>query len=331
VSVVGAALSGASYATEQWLAYGVEGLPSMHAEWDERQFAALAQRLEPGGRLLRVWPLEGGVSAQVTAFELEAADGRRRTMLMRRHGAVDLAHNPRIARDEFRLLQVTRAHGLTTPAPLLCDESRALFQDAFIVIEYVEGETDFAPAALDDYLARMAAELARVHSVRDATELDFLPRLGCGYGPRPAQLDDALGEGRIRDALEAAWPLARLNAAVLLHGDYWPGNLVWRDGALAAVIDWEDARVGDPLYDLANSRLELLFFFGAEALATFTARYLAGAAADLDVANLPYWDLCAALRPCSRLSTWGLDAALEQQLRERHQAFVARALGALGA
>jgi aminoglycoside phosphotransferase (APT) family kinase protein len=301
----------------------------MHAEQDERRFSALVQRLALGGRLLRVWPLEGGVSAQVTAFELEAADGQRRTLLLRRHGAVDLAHNPRIARDEFRLLQLTQAHGLTTPAPVLCDESRDVFPDAYIVIEYVAGETDFAPADPDAYLARMAAELVRIHSVRDAPELDFLPRLGCGCGPRPAQLDESLNEGRIRNALQAAWPLARLNEAVLLHGDYWPGNLVWRDGALAAVIDWEDARVGDPLADLANSQLELLFFFGAEAMQTFTARYLAGAAADFDVANLPYWDLCAALRPCSKLSTWGLDAALEQQLRDRHQAFVAQALAAL--
>jgi aminoglycoside phosphotransferase (APT) family kinase protein len=302
----------------------------MHAEQDARQFAALVQRLAPGGRLLRVWQLEGGVSAQVTAFELATADGQRRTLLMRRHGAVDLAHNPRIARDEFRLLQVTRAHGLTTPAPVLCDESRELFADAFIVLEYVEGETDFAPDDLGDYLRRMAAELLRIHGVQDAPELDFLPRRGCGFGPRPAQLDDALGEGRIRDALEAVWPLARLNGAVLLHGDYWPGNLVWRAGRLAAVVDWEDACVGDPLADLANSRLELLFFFGVEAMQTFTTRYLAGAAADLDVANLPYWDLCAALRPCGKLSSWGLDAAAERQLRERHHTFVAQALAALG-
>jgi aminoglycoside phosphotransferase (APT) family kinase protein len=301
----------------------------MHAEQDERQFAALVQHLAPGGRLLRSWPLEGGVSAQVTAFELEAGDGQRRTLLMRRHGAADLAHNPRIARDEFRLLQFTQAHGLATPAPVLCDESRELFADAFIVIEYVAGATDFAPVDPDDYLARMAAELARIHSVRDAPDLDFLPRLGAGYGPRPARLDESLHEGRIRDALEATWPLERLNPTALLHGDYWPGNLVWRDGVLAAVIDWEDARVGDPLYDLANSRLELLFFFGAEVLETFTARYLAVAAADLDGANLPYWDLCAALRPCGKLATWGLDVATERQLRQRHEAFVAQALTAL--
>ena len=40
-------------------------------------------------------------------------------------------------------------------------------------------------------------------------------------------------------------------------------------------------------------------------------------------------DLCAALRPCGKLATWGLDADTERQLRQRHQASVARALTAL--
>jgi aminoglycoside phosphotransferase (APT) family kinase protein len=34
--------------------------------------------------------------------------------------------------------------------------------------------------------------------------------------------------------------------------------VLWRDGRIVAVIDWEDAQVGDPLADLANTRLELL-------------------------------------------------------------------------
>jgi aminoglycoside phosphotransferase (APT) family kinase protein len=40
---------------------------------------------------------------------------------------------------------------------------------------------------------------------------------------------------------------------VLLHGDFWPGNALWRDGALVAILDWEDAAIGDPLADVANA------------------------------------------------------------------------------
>ena len=32
----------------------------------------------------------------------------------------------------------------------------------------------------------------------------------------------------------------------LLHGDYWPGNVLWQQGRLAAVLDWEDAALGGP-------------------------------------------------------------------------------------
>ncbi len=35
-------------------------------------------------------------------------------------------------------------------------------------------------------------------------------------------------------------------------------GMLWKDGQLVAVIDWEDAPLGDPLADVANSRLESL-------------------------------------------------------------------------
>jgi aminoglycoside phosphotransferase (APT) family kinase protein len=37
----------------------------------------------------------------------------------------------------------------------------------------------------------------------------------------------------------------------LLHGDYRLPNLMWHEGRISAVLDWELAFVGDPLSDLA--------------------------------------------------------------------------------
>jgi aminoglycoside phosphotransferase (APT) family kinase protein len=170
-------------------------------------------------------------------------------------------------------------------------------------------------------------ELANIHQISDLGEISFLPRHHQGFGERPETLDLAMSEDRIRDALEAAWPLPTLNQPTLLHGDYWPGNLLWRDGALAAVIDWEDASTGDPLADLGNTRLEFLWALGEDAMNEFTRRYLDNV--DVDATHLPYWDLCAALRSCSKISTWGLDEATERRMRERHHWFVMQALSAL--
>ena len=85
-----------------------------------------------------------------------------------------------------------------------------------------------------------------------------------------------------------------LNRSVVLHGDYWPGNVLWQGGRLAAVIDWEDASLGDPLADLATARVELLCRYGDAAMERFTARYLAvhkDTSGPLHLDTLPLWEL----------------------------------------
>jgi aminoglycoside phosphotransferase (APT) family kinase protein len=277
--------------------------------------------------LLRTWSLTGGVSAQVTGLEIEHPDGHDSKLIVRRHGNVDLTHNPHIARDEFRLLQIAQTHGLAAPRPHYVDESCDLFPTPVLVIDFIDGETDFAPTDFDGYLSQMATQLARIHAVPGSPDLAFLPRQDKGFGERPAMLDTSMGEDRIRDALESAWPLTQTNPSTLLHGDYWPGNILWHDGHLAAVIDWEDAHVGDPLSDLSNARLEILWAFGPDASRAFTDHYTA--LARRDFTNLPYWDLCASLRPCGKLRGWDLDAPTEQRMRDRHAIFTGRAIDAL--
>jgi aminoglycoside phosphotransferase (APT) family kinase protein len=290
-------------------------------------FPQLVRRIDPSYELVRTWSLTGGVSAEIIALEIRQADGRIDKLIVRRHGEIDRGHNPHIARDEFRLLRIAQTHGLAAPKPYYLDESCDLFPTPVLVIEFVEGVTVFEPADLTDYLAQMAAEIARIHEVKCSPELSFLPMQDKGFGERPAILDISLSEDHIRDAMEIAWPLAQTNDCVLLHGDYWPGNILWKDGRLAAVIDWEDARGGDPLADLGNCRLELLWALGVDAMNGFTDQYRSQTS--IDFTNLPYWDLAAALRPCGKLSGWGLDAETEQRMREWHKLFVDQAIDGL--
>ncbi len=52
---------------------------------------------------------------------------------------------------------------------------------------------------------------------------------------------------------DARWRFAGSGepGATIVHGDWAPYNVVWRDGAIVGVIDWDLARPGDPLDDLA--------------------------------------------------------------------------------
>ncbi len=294
-------------------------------------FEQLVRKFLPQARLLRHWPLTGGVSATITALEVQHPDSRLQKCVVRQHGPVDRQHNPQIAADEFRLLEVLQAARVAAPRPYYLDATGELLSTPCVVIEFVEGETDFAPANLTDYVQQMAAQLARIHQVTAPPhDLAFLPTQAAAYAAklsqRPAPLDESLSEGQIRSVLEGGWPPA--NPATLLHGDFWPGNLLWHSGQLRAVIDWEDALVGDPLADLGNARLELLWAFGPEAMQAFTRHYLD--LMPLNPTSLPYYDLYAALRPASKLGTWGLPPATEADYRAKHRAFVAEALHALG-
>ncbi len=296
---------------------------------EHKKFEQVIHKFEPQSTLLRTWELKGGVSAQVTALKIERPDGRTKKMIVRQQGAADLKHDPHRAADEFKLLHLLHSIGLAVPEPYHLDQSGEIFPTPYVVLEYIEGKPEFAPANLPDLILQFAASLSRIHHV-DCSHLDvsFLPqqaqRCAAKLRERPATVDESLDEGPIRDALEAAWPLPQRNTSVLLHGDFWPGNILWKDGQLAAVIDWEDAAVGDPLADVANSRLEILWAFGSDAMQRFTHQYQS--MTTIDFTHLPYWDLCAALRPVAQIAQWGLDDTTERTMRERHGWFVAQTL-----
>jgi aminoglycoside phosphotransferase (APT) family kinase protein len=299
----------------------------------------VVQKVAPHSKLRRSWPLSGGISAEMTALELEHPDGHSQKMIVRRPSEQTLQRNPQAAADEFKLLQLTRSLDLATQTPYLLDQTGQIFPRPYLVIEYIEGKPEFAPPNLADFSRQLATHLARIHQVDGSLPaLSFLAQPVRGFvetfGRPPAALNTALDEGRIRQTLAAAWPLPQRNPSVLLHGDFWPGNLLWQAGRLAAIIDWEDARLGDPLTDFATSRLEIAWIFGPEAMATFSRHYQA--LLDLDYTNLPYWDLYAALRLArmagANLAEWaaffppfGRPDITEQTIRDDCRVFISQA------
>ena len=306
---------------------------------EHQKFEQVVQTIVPHSKLLRTWPLKGGISAGMTALEIERPDGQASRMIVRQPGAATLKQNPHAAQDEFRLLQMTQSLGLATPAPYYLDSSGRIFATPYLVVEYIEGKPEFAPAHVADCMLQAATHLASIHRV-DGSRLDlsFLPKQAQGFagyfGECPANVDESLDEGRIRDTLESAWPFPQRNAPALLHGDFWPGNLLWREDRLVAVIDWEDATLGDPLTDFAISRLDILWIFGIDAMNAFTHHYTS--LLPTDDTHLPYWDLCAALRLVrlagSDLAAWaaffvpyGRHDITAQTIRDHYRFFITQA------
>ena len=283
-------------------------------------FDWIAQRLESGGNVHRIWPLTGGVSAQVTALEIACSDSRLRRCVVRQPGAINRQIQSRRVLDEFHLLEVLSKAGLAVPEPPVVDEDGSYLVTAFIESEPLDAEVDFCRAA-----RTMATQLTQIHQL-DISQLGGLQSHAGLSLPGPFS-DESLEESRIRTVLERTWPPS-MNPSVLLHGDFWPGNVLWNQDAIAAVIDWEDAVLGDPLADMANTRLEILWSWGLEAMHAFTTTYQ-NLNPQMNYRSLPIWDLVAALRPTGKLDSWGLDTSTEERFRQRHRWFVQAATAAL--
>ena len=305
----------------------------MATEDEYRRFERLVHRFDPHARLKRHHSLPGGYSADVTVLELETGNGTRRKLIHRLHGPVDLRQNPNVASHEFRVLQLAHAAGLATPDPVYLDATDPLFPTPSLVVEYVEGVTDLKPEDPADYVTQMAGELARIHRMDTAgRDLDFLLKLeddcveALGRQRDPDVVSD--DERALLGQLVPFWPLPRKNTPVVLHGDYWPGNTLWKDGRLTAIIDWEDARRGDPLFDVSNARFEILMLFGPEIMNAFTRRY--ESLNPVDFGCLPWWDLYTALRVVNKLGFLATAERDETLIRSDHRWFVDQARSRMG-
>ena len=283
-------------------------------------YVHIAQRLFPGARPQRRWPLAGGASAEIEALELTLPSGQQRTVVVRRpQGAAGSLRCATAAQAELELLQVLRSQGLPVPQPLLLETANHLLGSAVLVLSYVEASTAAATATVEAALSSMADCLRQVHHSLEtrphglrlledpvAGALSYLPASDPAYG-----------------ALQELGSLPSVNRPCLLHGDYWPGNILWRDGRIVAVIDWEDAAWGDPLSDLAGGRLELLWKYDAQASDRFLEHYLRQT--ELNTANLPFWELYCAAAATDQMAGWGLSAAREAELRRRARQGIERA------
>lgn len=299
--------------------------PTGTAELDG--FAAVAQRVCAGAHLTSVRRLAGGVSAEVHALELNCPDGRRRTVVVRQHGAAAWKSAERQTTErEHALLEFLHSRGVPVAEPLLLDTSGQVLPRPFLVVSFVAGASEVAAEALDAVLDGMAQMLVRIHTLPTEAAPALPPRLD----PLP-ELYDYLPETPAWDALRATLASfgdsAYAGPPVLLHGDFWPGNLLWQRGRLTAVLDWEDAALGDPMSDLAGCRIELLWKHGPAAMQRFTREYQRRC--PIDRRRLALWEVFVAAAARHFMHAWGLPAEREQAMRSKALDFLRKAAATL--
>lgn len=250
-----------------------------------------------GATIISVKPRGGGgASREGAEIELRWADGR----VERAYMNYDLLHAGAGDDEAFlreagilRALSAEHAGSGVRTAPFLAalPDSRALLGG------FVSGEADFKKLLDEDERMAVAADfmaqLAALHAI-DVTA-EPVPELGSLASPAAvvrAQIADlrasTLRTGRdplillALDWLEANVP-SDPERSVVVHGDAGPGNFLYADGRVTALLDWELVHYGDPMADLAMVCLRTLIQPFVPLTAAFKAYEAAGGArVDLD-------------------------------------------------
>ena len=92
----------------------------------------------------------------------------------------------------------------------------------------------------------------------------------------------------VGDTVERGLSAMEPSDVTLLHGDFWTGNILWRNGRVSGVVDWGRSCIGPRGYDVAYARVDMDLLWGADAAERFTAAYSREAG---PVPDLPLWDL----------------------------------------
>jgi aminoglycoside phosphotransferase (APT) family kinase protein len=214
-------------------------------------------------RILSVERLTSGLSSQSYRVEGETNDGPI-TWVMRvepEHGVIP----PYDITREYRLLQDVDKAGLPVPKMLHLGEDKSVVGGRFLLMSFIVGEIYRSqdprivndPALMASTQEQFVEMAARIHS----TPQTVLPKYKTGKEAARGLI--AICRDRMARTELIPSPILRHTLDILdrdapdaqkiglLHGDFRLPNLMWHDGKISGILDWELATVGDPLSDLA--------------------------------------------------------------------------------
>jgi Ser/Thr protein kinase RdoA (MazF antagonist) len=175
---------------------------------------------------------------------------------------------------EHRILTVLGQHGIPAPVSVLSRSGRGHVRvgNRFWMVAAELRGGPYPVTGFDRELIKNAAQfLARLHlAVPDADDLGVrrttAPAVAeSGWAAKWSDLfhriESTLSEGRGRALAALFWSafsrcrreLASLQGQrrALVHGDFWPGNLLTHGPQVVGVLDFEASRVDSPAYDVA--------------------------------------------------------------------------------
>lgn len=235
----------------------------------------------PGLRIDRLsFPMASGESSVTLILDSRWSGGGEERFVLRMAPARSEVFERHDLRMQYEMMELMQREGIPAPPLLGYEPDPSLLGSDFYVMAFCEGRIppDKPPMAIagwvkDEVTADERATmwrqgqdvLARIHAIdldAHAPVLERLPRARAGEPVVAQELRtfDSMFKPELRATVDplivAGWEQLMSSppeseGPALCWGDSRPGNVIFRDGAPVAILDWEMANISDPLTDLA--------------------------------------------------------------------------------
>ena len=251
--------------------------------------------------------LEGGVSSEVFLIIVESKKGEEKIVLRTEGGQP--AENS--IKTEYLLLEKLHQTKVPCAKPIHLDHSKEILDKDFMLMTYLEGTIEIPKIKNFGFLNKMVGILKNIHNV----DTKILPTLPCRFDPT-YDLFEFLPNEKINKELKAilkGYDTSYSGKPVLLHGDFWPGNILWTKDEISGVLDWEYAAIGDPVSDLAVASLELKYDYGKRGVDRFLDLYSKNFS--IDQSRLSLWLIYVSASTLFFIDEWNLEKARKNLMK----------------
>ncbi|SIT88516.1 phosphotransferase family protein [Edaphobacillus lindanitolerans] len=225
---------------------------------------------------------------------------------------------------EADALRLASARGLPVPGLLAADRDKTETGAGTLLMQQLPGGPFLHPLDFDLWADGLAGLIGRVHAADPS-----------GFPPANVQIAEPAVPGWAVD--RAVWERAARLAAVpaapvphcLIHGDFEPSNVLFEEGRMSGLADWERAGTGPAQLDIGRMRIALVLIHGRKIADRFLKTYRDSAGEgfaygpEWDIRAISGWIREAGPSGISRLwSPFGVTTLTEEEVQRRLELFV---------
>ena len=273
------------------------------------QFAAVAGAISPGSSVISTRKLRGGLGCRMDVVEFAKPGDTPQQVVTRLYWEHTDPNRASPNRREAEVLQLLEKNGVPAPTvsldPVITSD---IFGKNAIALNYLDGGPGLKPSDPHDWAGQLATALARVHNITVPESLLDLKsdhshyiQTWCDADEPPEKFTKHPLGVELWQAMRYLWPHVDKSAKQLIHTDFWPGNTIWNDEELIAIVDWEWPFIGEPTQDVAYFLVDAQYF-GMEVEQAFLEVYQRES--KHTVKDLDFWKMTAVSMPMPDPGHW---------------------------